>query len=169
MALQFSVLPIKSEVEIVERINNTIEAIPRPIINIEPIAFPAENPDTELGASGGDLALAEFCGLALADISILILFLLFYYFFAFAELAVDGLAVDELALDKFLLVGFVTLILELLPTNAANGANGNVIGILPKKIINRTTNNNNNCPPIIKIKSDVEVSMTHFSIPTIFV
>ena len=158
MALQFSVSPIKSEVAIVERINNTIEAIPRPIINIEPIAFPAENPDTGPASALGaafefafefDLAGGAFAGGAFdfeeADIiSILILFLLFYDF-ALASIV------------------FVT------PTNGANFANGNIIGILPKKIINRTNANNNICPPIIKIKSDVEVSITHFSIPTIFV
>jgi hypothetical protein len=83
--------------------------------------------------------------LALADISILILFLLFYDFCAFASIV------------------FVT------PTNGANFANGNLIGILPKKIINKTNANNNICPPIIKTKSDVEVSITHFSILTIFV
>jgi hypothetical protein len=42
MARQFSVSPIKSEVAIVERINNTIEAMPHPMIAIEPIALPAE-------------------------------------------------------------------------------------------------------------------------------
>jgi hypothetical protein len=125
---------------------------------MEPIAFPAVNPDTDIGDSafgpvfagfepaiaGGATGDFEF---ALADISILILFLLFY--------------------DLFCIFALVAL--ESLPTNGASGPNGNVIGILPKKIINRTTPNNNICPPIIKIKSDVEVSITHFSIPTIFV
>jgi hypothetical protein len=134
----------------VERINNTIEVIPRPIINVEPIALPAENP-----VIGPDaVALVEvlaaswaFVGLAL-DISILILFLLFYFFCA------GCCALAE-------------LVAELLPTIEVSDTNGNVIGNLPKKIINRTTNNNNNCPPIIKIKSDVEVSITHLSMSTI--
>jgi hypothetical protein len=94
-----------------------------------------------------ELAFPEFAfpELAVAGISILILFLLFYDFCALASIV------------------FVT------PTNGANFANGNLIGILPKKIINRTNANNNICPPIIKTKSDVEVSITHFSILTIFV
>ena len=57
---------------------------------------------------------------------------------------------------------------ELPLINGRNGDNGKDIGILPKKIINRINPNNNTCPPIIKIKSDVEVSITHWSIPTIF-
>ena len=117
-----------------ERINNTIEAIPHPIIAKEPIVFPVENPGTAVDA-----------------ISTLILFLLFYDFFA---------------LDEFVLVEFAS---ELLLINGTNDANGNVIDILPNKIINRNVANNNICPPIIKIKSDVEVSITHLSIPTIFI
>lgn len=136
MARQFSVSPIKSEVRMDERINNTMEAIPQPIMAREPIVLPAENPDEEF---------------VTADISILILFLLFYDFFALAEFA-DAEFVPEMLL-----------------TNGANDVNGNVIGILPKKIINRTNPNNNTCPPIIKIKSDVEVSITHWSILTIFI
>lgn len=124
-----------------ERINNTIEAMPHPMIAMDPIVLPAENP-------GDD----EFVA---AAISILILFLLFYDFFAFAELPFAELVRGTLEAESELIIGI-------------NCANGNVIGILPKKIINRTTPNNNICPPIIKIKSDVEVSITHLSMSTIF-
>jgi hypothetical protein len=100
---------------------------------MEPIVLPNETPGTSD-----------------ADISILILFLLFY------DLVAVGCFEFEFEF-------------KLLPTNGKNGANGKDIGILPKKIINRTTPNNNICPPIIKIKSDVEVSITHLSMSTIFI
>jgi len=106
---------------------------------MDPIVLPAENP-------GDD----EFVA---AAISILILFLLFTIYFALAELA---------------FIAFAEFEPELLPTNEANGVNGKIIDILPKKRINRTDPNNNICPPIIKIKSDVEVSITHLSMSTIF-
>jgi hypothetical protein len=128
------------------------------------MAFPAENPDSEVGDGAafllellltGEAAevladLGPLVGLVGSDISILILFLLFYVFVPV-----------ELVEDE--------LIPELLLTMEVSGAIGNVIGNLPKKIINRTSPKNSICPPIIKIKSDVEVSMTHFSMSTIYV
>jgi hypothetical protein len=111
------------------------------MIAMDPIVLPTENP-------GDD----EFVA---AAISILILFLLFYDFFPFAGLPLAELVRGTLEAESELIMG-------------TNCANGNIIGILPKKIINRTTPNNNICPPIIKIKSDVEVSITHLSMSTIF-
>jgi len=64
--------------------------------------------------------------------------------------------------------GIVEAESELVLIIGTNCANGKDIRILPKKIINKTAPNNNICLPIIKIKSDVEVSITHLSMSTIF-